>query len=968
METSTILKVVLSSPGDVSAERKVMEVVIDDLNRGIARERKLRLELLRWETDAYPGFHPEGPQGLIDPALKIEDCDILLGIFWKRFGTPTKEAQSGTMHEINRAIAQWQKSRRPQIMIYFKEGAAKLKTAEEHRQYSLVMEFKETFPPEGLYWHFKNATAFERQARNHLTHYLLQHFPPPGGAAGKAAAGPASPDLVRLYCRDLQAKFAAITMFGEAEGETAAAAREEITGIASGFIPLHLKDWRDDGAGGRVHDVEALFFAKNAPRRLLLRGLPGSGKTTLLRYLVYRLARQTAESGGQAVPIYLRLRELNLAGNSLEEFVKFQLNEDSFSRESYQALCAEERFLEKGMILCLDGVDEIEDPETAARFAPALVQLGKQYPRCTIIVTSRPVGLDKGDFPGFTPLDLLPLESEMIDAYLGKWFAGRAEKVTALREVLQEKPRIAALAANPFLLTMICYTYGKGGSTALVERRSELYAHCTRYLLQRAYDPDRPASGETSLEDTLAMLKDLSLRFFLWQEADFPVEQVNLLGQKTLTADRLGAAEEVLERLQRDTGLLQRAREGFTFVHRSLWEYFTALALLEKQPEAVIRQAANPDWEEVIRLYAGLLEDNAAVESLVKGLWYINRPLALRVTTEVAAPAAGLIKPLIQAEEGNQSRLLLIEAVAQSLPLVPSVQWESLVNETLRILLADCEERDCEVIYHAQMLLEKLALHPLAPGGLIYELLDLAHAAARQQTLLADPENLFEWVEVEGGSFMMGDDHHEDDEKPAHRVTLGSFQMSKHPVTNRLLRGFPLGEKYPNYGGERHPAIGNTWWEAYYFALWIGARLPSEAQWEYAARGGQKATKEFAQYYFGDDPEELPNHAWFGESGRETAHAVDEPNPRSGKENLNPLGLANMLGNVFEWCADWFSSDYYQNCPATDPPGPASGSNRVFRGGCWYAPARYCRVAYRGRNAPGHRGADLGFRLLRTVE
>ena len=122
MKTKQILRIVLSSPGDVKGERQVMENVIQELNRGIAADRNLSLELSRWETDAYPGFYAEGPQGLIDPIIKIEDCDILLGIFWKRFGTPTKDALSGTEHEIRMAITCWEQRERPQIMIYFKEA------------------------------------------------------------------------------------------------------------------------------------------------------------------------------------------------------------------------------------------------------------------------------------------------------------------------------------------------------------------------------------------------------------------------------------------------------------------------------------------------------------------------------------------------------------------------------------------------------------------------------------------------------------------------------------------------------------------------------------------------------------------------------------------------------------------------------------------------------------------------------
>jgi hypothetical protein len=81
-----VLKIVVASPSDVRGERDSLDEVIAELNRGIAADRGLRMELGRWETDAYPGFHLEGPQGLIDPILKIEDCDILVGIFWTRFG------------------------------------------------------------------------------------------------------------------------------------------------------------------------------------------------------------------------------------------------------------------------------------------------------------------------------------------------------------------------------------------------------------------------------------------------------------------------------------------------------------------------------------------------------------------------------------------------------------------------------------------------------------------------------------------------------------------------------------------------------------------------------------------------------------------------------------------------------------------------------------------------------------------
>lgn len=105
-------------------------------------------------------------------------------------------------------------------------------------------------------------------------------------------------------------------------------------------------------------------------------------------------------------------------------------------------------------------------------------------------------------------------------------------------------------------------------------------------------------------------------------------------------------------------------------MHRSLWECFTALALRDKTNDFVIHHAANPDWEEVVRLYAGLLQNDDKVLELVNGLWNLNRPLALRVTTEVKTPAAELLKPLLAKKGSKQSKLLLIDGLEQSLRLI----------------------------------------------------------------------------------------------------------------------------------------------------------------------------------------------------------------------------------------------------------------------------------------------------------
>ena len=174
-----ILRIVVASPGDVQAERNALSTVVEELNHGIARDRGVRLELARWETDAYPGFHPEGPQGLIDPILRIETCDILIGIFWKRFGTPVTDAQSGTEHEFRLGYEAWKQTRRPHIMVYFNQRAYTPKTREETDQWGQVLDFQRNFPKEGLWWPYRGRAQFERLVRNHLTQFLRQQGPDP---------------------------------------------------------------------------------------------------------------------------------------------------------------------------------------------------------------------------------------------------------------------------------------------------------------------------------------------------------------------------------------------------------------------------------------------------------------------------------------------------------------------------------------------------------------------------------------------------------------------------------------------------------------------------------------------------------------------------------------------------------------------------------------------------------------------
>lgn len=184
------IRIVVASPNDVKAERDVLPKVIDELNRGIAGDRGIQLVLSRWETDAHPGFHSDGPQGLIDPILKIIDCDLLIGIFWQRFGTPTADGQTGTEHEFRLAYQAWQQQGAPQIFVYFNDKVPRSLDAINLEQLAKVRQFKSDFPPEGLWWSYKGKPQFENLVRNHLTNYIRNPASAPPKTYVKANASP----------------------------------------------------------------------------------------------------------------------------------------------------------------------------------------------------------------------------------------------------------------------------------------------------------------------------------------------------------------------------------------------------------------------------------------------------------------------------------------------------------------------------------------------------------------------------------------------------------------------------------------------------------------------------------------------------------------------------------------------------------------------------------------------------------
>ncbi len=232
-------------------------------------------------------------------------------------------------------------------------------------------------------------------------------------------------------------------------------------------------------------------------------------------------------------------------------------------------------------------------------------------------------------------------------------------------------------------------------------------------------------------------------------------------------------------------------------------------------------------------------------------------------------------------------------------------------------------------------------------------------------------------AKIPAGQFLMGDvfDEGNDNEKPTHQVTLSAFEIGKYEVTQELWNAIMQTRPSEHKNCADCPVKEVSWeWIQIFLqklnALYPGKnyRLPTEAEWEYAAREGGKKVRfgngkdvaDPAQINFDGSESSKQSYSLSGLYRGATVAVGSLRCP-------NALGLHDMSGNVWEWCSDWYSENYYKKNSAKDPQGPTSGSYRVCRGGSWYSRPRYCRVASRNGNAPGVQGYDLGFRLARTL-
>jgi formylglycine-generating enzyme required for sulfatase activity len=212
-------------------------------------------------------------------------------------------------------------------------------------------------------------------------------------------------------------------------------------------------------------------------------------------------------------------------------------------------------------------------------------------------------------------------------------------------------------------------------------------------------------------------------------------------------------------------------------------------------------------------------------------------------------------------------------------------------------------------------------------------------------------------IPIPGGAFSMGANQPdgEADESPAHEVTLAPFFIERHEVTvakyrqfcDQTHRPFP---RQPPWSTPQHPMVSVTWHDALAYCRHHGRRLPTEAEWERAAR-----CQTTGRYAFGALPQLIAQYAWFADNSEDQAHPVGMRAPAG-------CGIYDAYGNVWEWVADWYSATYYDDSPKDNPRGPRSGEEKVLRGGAYDSPVADMALTFREKFSPDYGAENRGFR------
>jgi formylglycine-generating enzyme required for sulfatase activity len=733
----------------------------------------------------------------------------------------------------------------------------------------------------------------------------------------------------------------------------------------------------DAGAGGsfvaRLAAALRRPFTDDSPIRT---GEGGTGRG--------RPAAEAPQDAARPFPILIRVAKLSEHIRRTRESPGYEgpASEDSpaWLLHFLRTLDAEQKWglgaaffdeeLEQGSaIVLLDGLDEPPGRVEREAMARLFERATRAYDRCRFVVTTRPLAyVGNTVLDGFRPTRVAPLEPGDIDNFLRHWcnalFRQNPTKAEQhfgeLTIALSSVPEIRPMARNPVMLTALAVVHWN--ERRLPEQRADLYQSILNWLARaREQRPGRePAARCLELLERLALAMQDSAQGRRVEVSKAEAAEIlapEFAGRSP--AGQLKKGQEFLDEEEVDSGIIVSRGSDLRFWHPTFQEYLAAKAIAgfpDSELYALLLEAGKiyrADWREVALLLAGVLwgsgrrRVNALVTEVLRGLGQ-GASLADR------AKCVGLLGAMIR-------QLAVFD-------YNPPDQYQQTLDSVLGIF-----ERE------------------KARGIDFTVRLEAAEALGQAGDPRLQEDN---WITIKAGNFLMGaqkqkfysepnyDREVKHEELPVHEVHLDNFQIGRYPVTVEEYRKFVADEGYSNqrwwkaggfdktkepkgWGWDEQvlhlnrPVVSVSWYEAAAYCAWLaarlpGVRLPTEAEWERAARGTSGR-----RYPWGN---EKPDAERANYSEGSVGHATPVGlYPRGATSE----GIDDLAGNVWEWVADWYGEDYYAKSTRENPKGPESGEVRVLRGGSWDVNPRGLRAALRYGFRPGFRDDDFGFRCVR---
>lgn len=772
----------------------------------------------------------------------------------------------------------------------------------------------------------------------------------------------------------------------------------------------------------RATEIEAAKAEKTKPvtalaaacknEGLVILGDPGSGKSSFTSHLLYLCAgyllnkkKNILPKGWPVrhlVPVRVVLRHFNAelqnapVGSWLDlpdperdhklVEVFFAHLAHQLKENEAQAYTASLRvsLMAGDCFVVLDGLDEvpIEQRDLLRR---AIQALRNRLGANRYVVTCRIRSWDdKRSLPAFQVCTLAPFTDEQVQQFVQRWYGalqetGHFSKAQAEDRIASMRKAIGALerplVQNPLLLTTMAVVHYN--DTDLPRERVKLYRRAAEVLLKRWQQHRAGRAGlleAVGISDRELYAAVRELAFFAQnagqahEAGDIPRENALQILVRHFAALEKPEKKALafLEYVDETAGILigKGGTDGtvYAFPHRTFQEYFAGTYLTRTadgfEAEIKKRLPQGDYWLVAARLGLEDLLHHAEFPRQAFDAAYALCPIGELAHAD-EAPWRGVLWSAQFALAIGKKQIEQDTAAIGGQPYL-----RRLTNRLIEILNAGL-----------------LPARERAEAGFVLGQL----GDPREGVCTLPPV----WVELPGGTFRMGSDDGEDDEKPPHEVEVSPFQISKYPITNAQFEKFMQAGGYENkdwwsaegwkYRQENNweqprwwhdaennlpnqPVVGVSWFEAEAFCKWLSAeskqivRLPTEAEWEFAARG-----KEGRKYPWGKD-EVTPEHANYGQSQINRPTAIG-----TYPLGATPEGIFDLAGNVWEWCLDWYDKNYYTECKkkgvVKNPLGPKEKVGRVTRGGSYYWGDEALRGARRYRNVPLSWGGFYGFRV-----